>query len=69
MISRTDEEWRDCLRKLVEKHKEARDLAGEQLTTTIVVADSDSLNYGRIQAHNVIIDDLETLLGEKVGKI
>lgn len=65
----SDEEWKEKIREIIKKHKEARDLAGEELTTTTIIADSDSLNYGRIQAHNVAIYDLENLIGEEVGKI
>lgn len=58
------DKWKSKVKELKKKHEEARDLAGEQLITTIIIADSDSLNYGRIQAHNVIIKDLEELLQE-----
>ena len=53
---------KDKIKELIKKHEEARDLAGEELSSTTVVADSDSLNFGRIQAHNVAIKDLEELL-------
>jgi len=56
---------KDRIKELIKKHEKARDLAGEQLTTTQIIADTDSLNYGRIEAHNVAIKDFEELLEEK----
>lgn len=56
---------KDKIKELIKKHEEARDLAGEQLTTTQIIADTDSLNFGRIEAHNVAIKDLEELLEGK----
>lgn len=56
--------YKDKIEDLIKEHQNARNLAAEQLTTTQVVADSDSLNYGRIQAHNFAIKKLKKLLGE-----
>ena len=55
-------EWEKKIQEVIKKHEEERDLAGERLTTTTIIADSDSLNYGRIQTHNVTIKDLQDLL-------
>ena len=41
-----------------------RDLAKELIEHKIVVADSDSLNYGRSEAHDKYIQVLKELLGE-----
>lgn len=67
ILGQTDErsQWYKKINEKIEKHEEARDLAGEQLTTTLIIADSDSLNYGRIQAHNVAIKDLKELIGKE----
>lgn len=56
---------RSELKEAIKYHEYARDLAGEQLTTTQIIADSDSLNYGRIEAHNVAVSKLEKILEKK----
>lgn len=55
---------KDKIKEIIKKHEEARDLAGEELTTTTIIADTDNLNYGRIETHNVAIEYLKELLEE-----
>lgn len=42
-----------------------RDLAKEQIEERVVIADSDSLNYGRAEAHDKDIQVLQKLLEER----
>ena len=42
-----------------------RDLAKEQIEERVVIADSDSLNYGRAEAHDKDIQVLQELLEER----
>ena len=42
-----------------------RDLAKEQIEERVVIADSDSLNYGRADAHDKDIQVLQKLLEER----
>lgn len=63
------ENMKECIPKQVirDKIKELskyRDLAKELIEHKIVVADSDSLNYGRAEAHYKDIQVLKELLGE-----
>ena len=63
------ENMKECIPKQVirDKIKELskyRDLAKELIEHKIVVADSDSLNYGRAEAHDKDIQVLKELLGE-----
>jgi hypothetical protein len=51
---------RDKIKELIKY----RDLAKELIEHKIVVADSDSLNYGRSEAHDKDIQVLKELLGE-----
>lgn len=48
--------------EILKKHKKAMKLAREQISEKIIIADSDSLNCGRKEAHNLIISDLIDLL-------
>jgi hypothetical protein len=57
-----DLEWRKKIQRIIEKHKRAERLAVEQLSSNIIIADSESLNYGRKEAHGLIVYDLEKLL-------
>ena len=55
-------DWEKKIQKIIDKHKRAERLAIEQLSSNIIIADSESLNYGRKEAHGLIIYDLENLL-------
>ena len=53
------------IEKILKKHKKAMKLASEQISERIIIADSDSLNCGRKEAHNLIISDLIDLLNKE----
>lgn len=55
---------KDKVKEILIRNKKALKLAQEQIEEEIIIADSDSLNAGRIQAHSLIITDLEKLLGD-----
>lgn len=55
-------EWEKKIEEIIKKHKNARKLARELIEEKVVIADSDSMNCGRIEAHDLIIYDLEDLL-------
>lgn len=56
---------KDKIKEILSKHKKFKKLAAEQIEGNIIIADSDSLNFGRKETHQVIINDLEELLGEE----
>ena len=56
--------WEEKINEILIRNKKALKLAQEQIEEEIIIADSDSLNAGRIQAHSLIINDLEKLLGD-----
>ena len=45
----------------IEELEKYRDLAKEQIQEEIIIADSDSLNYGRAEAHNKDMQVLQAL--------
>ena len=51
-------------RNKIKELSKYRDLAKELIEHKIVVADSDSLNYGRAESHDKDIQVLKELLGE-----
>lgn len=63
-------EVKDCIPISVIQNKideltKYRDLAKEQIEERVVIADSDSLNYGRAEAHDKDIQVLQKLLEER----
>lgn len=46
----------------IEEIKKYEDVAREQIQEKVIIADSDSLNFGRKQAHNKDIEILKELL-------
>ncbi len=52
------------IKEVKKKIEKAMNLANECIEESIVVADSDSLNFGRKQAHNYDIELLQELLKE-----
>lgn len=55
---------KQVIRDKIKELSKYRDLAKELIEHKIVVADSDSLNYGRSEAHDKDIQVLKELLGE-----
>ena len=55
-------EWKNKIEEVIKKHEKARKLARELIEEEVVIADSDSMNCGRIQAHDLILYDLQMLL-------
>lgn len=53
---------KDTIKEIIEKIKKAEISASESINECIVVADSDSLNFGRKEAHNYDLTLLENLL-------
>lgn len=49
----------------IEELKKYRDIAKELIEEKVVIADSDSLNYGRAEAHDKDIQVLEELLEKR----
>ena len=50
------------IKEKIEEIKKYRDIAKELIEERVVIADSDSLNYGRAEAHDKDIQVLEELL-------
>lgn len=53
------------VKEVIKKIKEILDIAEEQIESKIIIADSDSLNFGRKQAHGKDIELIEKLLEDK----
>ena len=53
------------VKEVIKKIKEILDIAEEQIESKIIIADSDSLNFGRKQAHGKDIELIERLLEDK----
>ena len=53
------------VKEVIKKIKEIIDIAEEQIESKIIIADSDSLNFGRKQAHGKDIELIEKLLEDK----
>ena len=53
---------KQVIRDKIEEIKKSRDLANELIEHKVVIADSDSLNYGRKEAHDYDIAILQVLL-------
>lgn len=53
------------VKEKIEELKGYRDLAKEQIEERVIIADSDSLNYGRAEAHNKDIEVLQELMEDK----
>ena len=53
------------IKEKIEELEKYRNLAREMIEHRVVVADSDSLNYGRAEAHNKDIEVLQELIEEK----
>lgn len=49
----------------IREMKKARDLANELINERVIIADSDSLNFGRKEAHDFDINILQDLLKEE----
>ena len=52
------------IKEKIEELKGYRDLAKEQIEEKIIIADTDSLNYGRAEAHDKDIQVLQELMGD-----
>lgn len=52
-------------RELIKKHEDLQKIAINQIENRIIIADGDSLQYGRAQAHQCVINDLKKLLEEE----
>lgn len=53
---------KSLIKEKIEELKKYRDIAKELIEERVVIADSDSLNYGRAEAHDKDIQVLEELL-------
>lgn len=53
------------VKEVIKKIKEILDIAEEQIESKIIIANSDSLNFGRKQAHGKDIELIEKLLEDK----
>lgn len=53
------------VKEVIKKIKEILDIAEEQIESKNIIADSDSLNFGRKQAHGKDIELIEKLLEDK----
>ena len=53
------------IEELKNKIEKAMDLANDSIEERVVIADSDSLNFGRKQAHNYDIELIKELLEDK----
>lgn len=56
---------KSVIRDKLEKLEKYEKLAKEQIENRIVIADSDSLNYGRAEAHSKDIQILKEILGDE----
>lgn len=57
-----DYAWGNKIKAKIEEIKHYKDLARDSIEEKIVIADSDSLNYGRKEAHEKDIEVLQSLL-------
>lgn len=57
---------KSLIKEKIEEIKKYRDIAKELIEERVVIADSDSLNYGRAEAHDKDIQVLEELLNGKM---
>lgn len=55
---------KDKIRDKIKELKHYKEIAEEMIEHRVVIADSDSLNYGRAEAHEKDIEVLKELLGE-----
>lgn len=58
---------KSVIRDKIEELEKYEKLAKEQIENRIVIADSDSLNYGRAEAHSKDIQILKEILGDENG--
>lgn len=56
---------KSVIKDKIEELEKYEKLAKEQIENRIVIADSDSLNYGRAEAHSKGIQILKEILGEE----
>lgn len=56
---------KSVIRDKIEELEKYEKLAKEQIENRIVIADSDSLNYGRAEAHSKDIQILKEILGDE----
>ncbi len=61
-LENADKKWEDKIKAKIEEIKQYKDLARDRIQEKIVIADSDSLNYGRKEAHEKDIEVLQSLL-------
>lgn len=60
-----NKQWESKIKEKIEELRKYRDLAREDIEERVIIADSDSLNYGRAEAHDKDIQVLQELLEDK----
>ena len=56
---------KEKVKEIIKKIEKYADIANELIEEKIIIADSDSLNFGRKQAHGKDIEELKILLERK----